>query len=234
MPGSSEARTRPISAANEVYAKLRERIIALDLTPGTVLSRVELARHYGVSQTPVRDALMRLEAERLVDVFPQHATVVSAIDMALARQAHFLRRSLELEIVGLLAGRHDPELIKQLESLIERQATDVKNGDLDQFSGADARMHACMFEAAGVPDLLTLVKSRSGHIDRLRRLHLMTPGKAQRIVEDHTRIVEAIAAGNGEKARAALRNHLSGTLGEAPEIQARFPAYFKDGILPDS
>jgi len=72
------------------------------------------------------------------------------------------------------------------------------------------------------------VKSRSGHIDRLRRLHLPSPGKAQDIVRHHKLIVKAIAAGAPEDAQRHLRKHLSGTLGYLDEIRARFPEYLSD------
>ena len=80
-------------------------IIALELPPGSPLSRAALATQFGVSSTPIRDALMRLAEEGLVDVFPQHATVVSRIDVGLAQQAHFLRQALELEIVRITGAR---------------------------------------------------------------------------------------------------------------------------------
>ena len=67
------------------------------------MSRAARPRNSASSSTPIRDALMRLEEEGLVDVFPQHATVVSRIDVRLAQQAHFLRQALELEIVKALA-----------------------------------------------------------------------------------------------------------------------------------
>src|SRR3954452_13682863 len=70
-------------AAAQVFELLRERIISLELGPGTVLSRAALAEEFRVSSTPIRDALMRLETERLIEVFPQHATVVSPIDLSL-------------------------------------------------------------------------------------------------------------------------------------------------------
>src|SRR4051794_94845 len=73
-------------AAPQVFERLREMILVLDLVPGTVLSRAELAARFGVSQTPIRDALLRLGEEGLVDIFPQHATVVSRINLASARQ----------------------------------------------------------------------------------------------------------------------------------------------------
>src|SRR6478609_7792203 len=90
-------------AAPQVFDRLREQIVGLELAPGAVLARNELADQFGVSQTPVRDALIKLSEEGLVDIFPQHATVVSRIDIASAMQAHFLRRALEVDIAGTLA-----------------------------------------------------------------------------------------------------------------------------------
>src|SRR3954468_20319511 len=103
-------------AAPQVFEHLREQIISMALSPGMVLSRAELATQYGISQTPVRDALMRLGEEGLVDIFPQHATGVTPIDIKLARQAHFLRRSVELEVVLTLAQAPDPALVSQLQA----------------------------------------------------------------------------------------------------------------------
>ncbi|MFX8242954.1 GntR family transcriptional regulator, partial [Acinetobacter baumannii] len=74
-------------AAPQVFEHLRELIIGVRLVPGTVLQRAELAAQYGLSQTPIRDALIKLGEEGLVDIFPQHATVVSAINVTQARQA---------------------------------------------------------------------------------------------------------------------------------------------------
>lgn len=96
-------RTRQI--APQIVEYLRERILALDLAPGTALSRVELQKQFGLSQTPVRDALMRLEEEGLVTVYPQYATLVSKIDINLARQTHLMRRAVEQEAVFNLAEK---------------------------------------------------------------------------------------------------------------------------------
>ncbi len=95
-------RTRQI--APQILEHLRERILSLDLRPGTPLSRAELQQQFGSSQTPVRDALMKLEEEGLVTVYPQYATLVSKIDVDLARQAHFMRRAVEQEAVFTIAS----------------------------------------------------------------------------------------------------------------------------------
>src|SRR4051794_17821735 len=208
----AERLERGRQAAPQVFERLRESILSLELTPGTTLSRTTLAAQFGVSSTPIRDALMRLEEEGLVDVFPQHATLVSPIDLTLVHQAHFLRRSLELEIVRNLAMSPDPRLIARLKGILAQQQALMEANDLQAFELADQDFHRHLYEAAQMQDLWLLVRSRSGHIDRLRRLNLPTPGKIEGILRHHTLIVQAIAAGKPDEAQQHLRDHLSGTL----------------------
>lgn len=209
-------------AAPQVFEHMRDMIISMTLPPGTVLSRTDLAAQYGISQTPVRDALMRLAEEGLVDIFPQHATVVSPISIALAQQAHFLRRSVEVEIVRTLAEAPDPALVERLRLSVARQQAMLAAQDFAEFSLFDQAFHRQMYEAARVPDLWMLVRRQSGHLDRLRRLHLPIAGKANAVVADHTAIVDAIASGDPDAAQASLRRHLSGTLANLEEIRARY------------
>ena len=84
-----------------------------------------------------------------------------------------------------------------------------------------------MYEAAGVPDLFELVRRLSGHVDRLRRLHLPSAGKAKAIVRDHRRVLDAISRGDVRAAHDALRQHLSGTLAKVDEIAALHPEYVR-------
>jgi DNA-binding GntR family transcriptional regulator len=215
-------------AAPQVFERLREMILSLELTPGTVLSRTELANRYGLSQTPVRDALMKLGEEGLVDIYPQHATVVSQINVTSALQAHFLRRSIELEVVRTLAEQRNATLIAELRVTIARQTEllDLKN--YEEFSLLDQAFHRQMYEAAGVPQLWDLVRRLSGHIDRLRRLNLPVEGKTIAVVRDHTEIVDAIDKGDVDAAQAALRKHLSGTLSQIDQIRTSHPNFLAD------
>ncbi|HXI05448.1 MAG: GntR family transcriptional regulator [Bradyrhizobium sp.] len=225
---SSGRLDRDRQAAPQVFERLRGMIIALQLPPGSPLSRAALAEQFGVSSTPIRDALMRLEEEGLVEVFPQYATVVSRIDVHRAQQAHFLRQALELEIVRVLALKTDATLVAALNAMIARQQQFLKAGAFEQFMAADNEFHAQLYEAAGKQEIWTLVRSRSGHIDRLRRLHLPSPGKAQDIVRHHKLITRAIAGGEPDEAQKHLRTHLSGTLSELAQIRGRHPEYLND------
>ncbi len=214
-------------AAAQIYEILRDAILALALPPGALLSRVTLADKFRVSSTPIRDALMKLEAERLVEVFAQHATVVSPIDVSLADQAHFLRRAIETEVMRTLAPKGDAALAERLAGIIERQRTLHRLGDFERFVAEDQLFHRTMFEAAEVPDLWDLVRSRSGHLDRLRRLHLPAPGKVAAILADHAAIVAALKARDADGAEAAMRRHLSNTLANVEDIRARYPDYLR-------
>ena len=219
---------RSRQAAPQVFEHLRELIVSLELPPGTVLSRQELAERFGLSQTPVRDALIRLGAEQLVDIFPQHATVVSRIDLSAARQSHFLRRAVELEVASTLAGQADDMLIARLRRHIARQEALVDGDDYAEFVRADHAFHRDLYESAGVPDLWEVVRRGSGQVDRLRRLHLPMSGKMQAVVHDHRRLVDAIAQRDPELAQQRVREHLSGTLGKVDEIRQRYPAYVQN------
>jgi len=94
-----------------------------------------------------------------------------------------------------------------------------------EFVAADRQFHQLLYAAADMAALVELVGRVSGHVDRLRRLHLPTAGKTASILRDHRAIVEAIAAGDAAAAQEALRAHLSGTLSAIEEIREQFPDY---------
>lgn len=213
-------------AAPQLYELLRAQIVSLELPPGAPLSRVKLSAEFNVSQTPVREALLKLTEERLVDVFPQAATRVSLIDIGFAQETHFLRRAIELEIVRELALNRSAQLIAELRTLLSRHEALRDKLDLAGFAQTDEAFHRCMYQAVGKAALWSLVHSRSGHIDRLRRLHLPARGKLARIVSDHEQLLAAIESGNAPQAQEALRTHLSGTLEYVEKIREAHPQYF--------
>ncbi len=224
IPATRLDRSR--QAAPQLLESLRERILALELPPGTVLPRAELAERFGVSQTPVRDALLRLAEEGLVDIFPQHATVVSRIDIPTALRAHFLRRALELEIVRELCAAPDAlrrALLVRLRAQLAAQSRAQAAADYAAFTEADREFHHAMYAALDMHDLWQLTRQRSGHIDRLRRLNLPARGKAAAVIRDHRAIVEAIEGRDAARAQDAVRTHLAGTLTFVDEVRQRHP-----------
>jgi GntR family transcriptional regulator, rspAB operon transcriptional repressor len=212
-------------AAQQIYDYLRSAIVKLKFKPGMDLDRAELARYFGVSVTPVRDALLKLEEEELVDIFPQHGTRVRAVELESARNAHFLRLTLELEIARILAQCRDDQLVRELQGFVDQQRACLARGDMDAFAQADQAFHERMYVAAHADQLWRLMRGKSGNMDRLRQLHMLQHGKAESVVQEHADIAAAIASGDPELAEASVRKHLSGTLSQLMGLRERFPDY---------
>lgn len=214
-------------AAPQLYDLLREKIVSIELKPGDVLSRSEIAHQFGVSQTPVRDALMRLEQENLVEIFPQSGTRVSKINLHAAEQAHFLRKSVETELVYQFAIQKKESLIDALGAALEHLKSFVNHGHIDLFIRADKDFHFVLYEEAGLLEIWSLLQVQSGHIDRIRRLHLPASGKRQKVIDDHQKIIDAIRSGDGTNAQNAVREHLAGTLSNVDLIRQKHTDFFE-------
>ncbi|SEN23756.1 DNA-binding transcriptional regulator, GntR family [Paracoccus alcaliphilus] len=209
----------------DLRADLRRRIISLELPPGTALSRQQLQEQYALSSTPIRDALLQLQEEGLVAVQPQSRTCVTLIDGEQARQAHFLRSTIEREIATCLAHSAGPELHTTLDRLVRLQE-DVATQDLDLFAQLDHDFHQELFIAAGLEHVHDAIRRESIHIDRIRALHLPMGDKTARILDDHRRIAGALRAGSAEQAGAAMAQHLSQSIGMAAKLRKLHPDYF--------
>lgn len=220
-------RRRPL--VDQVYDDLRRRILAFDLAPDASLSRQELSDRYGVSQTPLRDAIGRLERDGLVEIYPQSKTVVTKINVDLVRETQFMRTAFEVEIVGMLAADPDKSKIAPAEDSVDRMRwTLQRDPGFDEFNRLDKEFHRSLYAAADKLGLYEVVEQRSGQLDRIRRLHLQMreESKSAQVVADHAGIVAAIRAADVDGARAAMRAHLSGTLSRLEVLREHFPGCF--------
>lgn len=226
---SQSATEAPRSAVDRVFEDLRRRIVSLELAPDTTLVRTELCQEYGVSQTPVREALQRLEQAGLIKIFPQSRTQVARIEVGRLNETQFLREALESEVVRRLAQEHDARLVERLNGIIDMQAMLI--GEPDQtaaFYRLDELFHETMFAAAGQTGLYRMLRDRSGHMARVRHLHLPSEGKTRSVVESHRSIVDAIAEGSAEQAVIRMRDHLEGTISRIQRLRDAYPDYFAD------
>ena len=222
------------SAPERLYEDLRERILSFDLPPGAVLSRTELAKAYGVSQTPVRDALQRLSQNGLVLIYPQSRTLVAPIDMLKLGETHFLRVAVETEVVRRLAGSRAAGTVKRASAIVQMQRALIEaDGDMGMFTDLDRQFHRTLFEAVNMGTLHVMLTDRLGHLYRCQRLELPREGKLQDIVRAHQDILGYIASEDPEKASAAMRDHLSGTISRLDAIRAAHPACFSDQPTPN-
>ncbi len=217
----------PGTAVDRVYLDLRERIVAFDLPPGATLSRNDLASEYSVSQTPVREALQRLEQDGLIRIFPQSKTVVAPIDQEQLDETHFLRVAVECEVVRRVTVQGDIETVQRARGLVRMQeALQDDTSQMRLFDDIDRAFHLTFFESAGVAPLHAMLSRRLGHLARCQRLELPRTGKMSQIVDGHRDVVDSVASGNPEAAAHAMREHISGTIRRIASLRDDFPQYF--------
>lgn len=225
--GRSSPAPRATSAVL-VYETLHEDIIALRIQPGASLSENDLASRYGVSRTPVREALLRLADEGLVEIVPKSGTTVSRIPYAQLNEAIVIRKALEEVAVREASRRATKSQITGLWSLVERQREAAKADDRNAFHAADEAFHAAIAEAAGYPGIWQLVNQVKVQVDRIRHLTLPEGGRMLRVTKEHAAVLTAMEKRDAERAIAAMRSHLDGLDQSLPEIRRRNPDLFVD------
>jgi GntR family transcriptional regulator, rspAB operon transcriptional repressor len=224
MTQPAAAEDRDLSKTERVYGVLRRRIRELTLAPGAPLRKEEIALELGVSRAPVSEAISRLADEGLIDVFPQHGSFVALIRAADVRESLFVRMALEVEAMRRLAQVAGEAVLKSLDANIAAQAKALRNDNLEEFYDLDEALHAAIFAAIEKPRALRLLEAARAPLDRVRRMALPEQGRPEQTLAEHRALVEAIRAGDGEYAAAAMRAHLM-MVGRAienklPEIEA--------------
>ena len=214
---------------DQTLDKLRRRIISLELPPGAPLSENELALELGVSRTPVRESLILLREEGLVQVFPQIGSFVSLVDLGRVAEAQFVREAIECASLDDLAV--DAPAIAGLRDILASQRDAETSGDLEEFFRLDEDFHRELLRLAGHESAWTAVNSAKAHLDRARRLSLLETRPVSTLIEQHTAVVDALEAKNLDDAEASLRLHLRGVFDDVKRIQASTPELFSDGTL---
>ncbi|MDG4721716.1 MULTISPECIES: GntR family transcriptional regulator [Thalassospira] len=208
-----------VPASALVYEDIRNRIISLALLPETTLVRAELAESFKVSQSPVREAIMRLEQDGLVVSYPQSRTVVTKIDEARIREEHFLRVAAECEVVRQLADVKESSAVTKAKGILKMQEALVDDVEqVDLFKQLDDSFHATLFNGVNQSNLHLQITARSGHLARVRTLDLPRAGKMVSVLEGHKAVIDAIQAGDAAAAVTEMRQHLSGTMERLPLI----------------
>lgn len=220
----SGSQARPIWA--QVYDRLRARIAAMNLAPGLALSEKTLAAELRVSRTPVREALIRLSEEGLVDIYPQFGSFVAPIRMSAVLHAQFVRSALECALAEAAAKRGDATAIAAVESIIIGQERAVLASDDTRFFELDEHMHETLALAAGQGSVWPTIQQSKIHLDRVRRLLLPSDLKVRHLVGEHRRILDAIKQGNRKAAAEAMRLHLEGLQAGLQDLSRQHPDLF--------
>jgi DNA-binding GntR family transcriptional regulator len=228
LPGVSGVRSATVvSTRGQVYTALREAVVRGSFEPGRRLSENELAEMLGVSRTPIREALVRLADDRLVEIVPQLGTFVSRVSESAVADAQFIREALECAAVRLAAVRADREDIAALDAFVARQREVSAVSDFDRFLVLDEEFHAALMMLSGHGVAWSLAQRANGHLDRVRRLSLPQPRYLAEMVAEHELIVEALRRADPDAAELAMRHHLRMVLSALSAIRDEHPDYFQ-------
>ena len=217
---------RAATASAIIHRDLRAAIVALRRKPGEPIAEKLIAQDYGVSRTPVREAILKLADEGLVEIFPQSGTFVARIPLGALPEAFAIRKALEEATVRYAAERATGSQIALLRANLELQRERAAAGDFEGFHLADETFHALVAEAAGYPGFWALTQQVKVQIDRFRRLTLPVMGRMPVVIAEHEAILDAIAAHDPAAAARALDSHLDDLQVTIADAQKANPLYF--------
>lgn len=197
-----------VTATDIVYERLRSAIVSGELAGGEQFSIYQLAERYGVSRTPVRDAVLRLADTGMLEIQRNRGVVVRGTRVSDVREVFELRLMLEVPAAARAAATGSSTLAQALDDQLDRLAAAAEQGDAAEFSAVDRRLHDLILGATGNARLVSTVSSLR---DSIIAYGVSTIDRSRTFGEvrtEHEPIVEAIRKGRADEAAEAMRIHL--------------------------
>ncbi|MEU3352035.1 GntR family transcriptional regulator [Streptomyces sp. NPDC037389] len=209
MPSAPTVQSRRPAAADRVYAHVKEAVLQRRYEGGTLLTEGDLAQAVGVSRTPVREALLRLEGEGLLKLYPKKGALVLAVSAQEIADVVETRLLVEKHAVGK-AVPAPPGLIARLEELVDDMREQAAADDLNAVSRSDRAFHAEIVRSAGNRILSDLYEQLR---DRQLRMGVAVmhahPDRIAKNIAEHTEILTALRSGDATAATDIVHRHVS-------------------------
>jgi DNA-binding GntR family transcriptional regulator len=210
-----------------VYDTLKKNIMELRLEPGRLISEKDLVEMLQVSRTPIREALVKLSQEELIETTPQKGSVISLIDLQHAEESRFIRETLESAIVREACVKLNNEQVLHLQNLISLQELCESEENYERLFELDEEFHKSIIIGCGRTRAWGLIGQVTTHYNRIRFLRLAANHDWKIILAQHHGIVRAIREKNPDAAEKVLRDHLELVVIEKEELKQKYPKYFK-------
>ena len=191
-----------------VCETLRDAIRKGVLKPGERLMEIQLAEELGVSRTPVREAIRKLELEGYVIMMPRRGTYVANLSIRDVNEVFEIRTSLDSLASGLAAERITDDELERLQRLLVIIGGYVEANDMDKIVETDTEFHDLLYQASRNTRLVGIIFNLREQLTRFRTTSMSFPGRLKATLEEHRRIVEAIAQGDVKEAQQAAEDHM--------------------------
>jgi DNA-binding GntR family transcriptional regulator len=212
-------------STDRVYAALRRKVIDSELAPGSQILEQELAIALGVSRTPLREALVRLENEGLLEIIPRHGVRIIPMSVADMKEIYQVLVSLESAAAAALASQPPTEAaLDALDAIYDRMDAHLKAGDVTAWALEDERFHLKIIELAGNRRLREIVSNcwDQAHRARMFTLRMQTHPQPLQSMKEHRQIITALRKHDAAKAESLLRSHRERGLARQIEIIERY------------
>lgn len=206
---------------DKAYEVVRAAILRNDLKPGDQLSEASLSEQIGISRTPIREALKRLEQEGMIEIVPRRGAFVTGISVEDITEIYQLREALECYAIQFVPEYGDPVELDRLIADFEQSFQWIESGEIDKVNDADGRLHRYIAHSSRNRRLIETVDQLLSQVVRLRSMTATVPGRLMHQAEEHLQIVHALKAGNVDEAREGLRTHLRSVLNTHLQIRLR-------------
>ena len=191
-----------------VCETLRDAVRRGVLKPGERLMEIQLAEELGVSRTPVREAIRKLEMEGYVIMMPRRGTCIADLSIRDINEVFEIRTSLESLASGLAAERITEDELEKLQRLLVQIGTHIKSGDMESIVRTDTEFHDLLYQTSRNTRLVGIISNLREQLTRFRTTSMSFPGRLKATLEEHRKIVEAIAQGDEKAARKAAEYHM--------------------------
>ena len=197
-----------------VYRVLKDNIMCLELKPGELISESDLAKKLNVSRTPIREVLIKLKGEKLIEVKPQAGTYVSLIDWKIINEAIFMRYNLEKEALKEACDNFSEDTLMELEKCLFAQKL-IKNraDNLLEFHNLDKEFHKLLFEGVEKNNVWESISNISTHYNRMRLLAEMKLNK-EFLVDQHMTYLDIIKNKDKDIIEEFVFNHIKAPVKE--------------------
>lgn len=224
--------TVQVSSVQEmVYRTLRDKIVSMELKPGTIISTQEIADSMSVSRTPVREAFIRLQREELLDVAPQRSTMVSKINMDRVYQERFIREALEIEAMQKFVEVATAESLNRMRRNIEKQYAAIEEQRYVDYLELDNALHQTAFTETHEDLGRSIVQQMNGHYDRIRLISAWEGQIVYTAMQEHEKYVDYIERKDALHARKLLRSHLQALRMQEEILLTNWSEYFNDASV---
>ncbi|HIY00205.1 GntR family transcriptional regulator [Faecalicatena contorta] len=191
-----------------VFNTLRQAILRGELKPGERLMEIQLANKLGVSRTPIREAIRKLELEGLVLMIPRKGAEVAEITEKSLRDVLEVRRALEELAVELVCEKITDEQIQDLKDAAEEFKESLKDGDITRIAEADVKFHDVIYMATDNQKLIQLLNNLREQMYRYRVEYLKRSDFHQQLIDEHEEIIETIESGQKDRAVQVVCQHV--------------------------